>query len=61
MSAAIVDVLLATDDPHTGCALHCVEVRWDDVTSSERAFYRATKAAMVTLLERGWTPAFKNM
>jgi hypothetical protein len=57
MSAAIVDVLVATDDPHTGCSLSCVDVKWDDVTSSEQAFYRATRAAMTALCEQEWTPA----
>jgi hypothetical protein len=60
MSAAIVDVLLATDDPHRGCSLHCTEVRWDDVASSERAFYRATREAMTVLREREWSPMPKH-
>ena len=53
MSAAIIDVLVANaNPPHTGCAVTCTEVRWDDITSSEMAFYRATRAAMTTLLEQ---------
>jgi hypothetical protein len=61
MSAAIVDVLVATDDPHTGCSLNCSEVKWDDVTSSEQSFYRATKAAMTALREREWSPAWNRV
>lgn len=57
MSAAIVDVLVTTDDPHMGCSLSCSAVKWDDVTSSERSFYLATKAAMTALREREWSPA----
>jgi hypothetical protein len=60
MSAAIVDVLVATDYPHVGCSLLCVEVKWDDVASSERAFYRATRAAMTMLCERKWILALKE-
>jgi hypothetical protein len=52
MCAAVVDVLVAADDPHVGCAITCTDVRWDDVTSSERAFYRATRAAMTALREQ---------
>jgi hypothetical protein len=55
MSTAIVDVLVAADDPHVGCSLTCIDVKWDDVASSERAFYRATRAAMATLCERKWS------
>jgi hypothetical protein len=52
MSAAIVDVLIAADSPHVGCALTCTEVKWDDVGSSEVAFYRATKEAMTALRDQ---------
>jgi len=52
VSAAIVDVLFAADSPHLGCALTCTEVRWDDVGSSEAAFYRATKEAMTALRDK---------
>jgi hypothetical protein len=57
MSAAIVDALVAAEAPRIRCSLTCVEVKWDDVTSSEMAFYRATRAAMNTLCEREeWSP-----
>ena len=57
MSAAIVDVLVATGDPRCGCSLRCSAVKWDDITSSEQAFYRATKAAMISLHDRDWSLA----
>ena len=57
MGAAIVDGLVATDDPHTGCSISCIDVKWDDVASSEQSFYRATKAAMTALREREWSLA----
>ena len=50
--AAIVDVLVAADEPHVGCAIACTEVKWNDVTSSERSLYRATRAAMTSLREQ---------
>jgi hypothetical protein len=49
IGAAIVDALVAADRPHIGCSLTCTHVKWDDVASSEFAFYRATRAAMTTL------------
>jgi hypothetical protein len=49
---AIVDTLVAAEYPHVGCSLTCTEVKWDDVTSSAFAFYRATRAAMTTLREQ---------
>lgn len=52
MSAAIVDVLVAADEAHVGCALICAEIKWDEVASSERAFYLATSAAMTALREQ---------
>ena len=57
MATAIVDVPLASSaSPRRGCLLKCVEVRLDDVTSSEMAFYRATRAAMTKLCdERKWS------
>ncbi len=57
MSAAMVDVLVASEEPHTGCSLSCIEVRWDEVSSSERSFYHATRAAMIALLDREWRSA----
>jgi hypothetical protein len=57
IGAAIVDGLVAADDPHVGCSVSCIDVKWDDVTSSEQSFYRATKAAMTALREREWSLA----
>lgn len=65
MAAAIVDVLLAgAEHPHMGCRLTCVEVKWDEIASSERAFYRATRDAMISLRDEGnsrWREAPKSL
>lgn len=55
MSSAVVDVLVAVEDPHVGCSVTCIEVKWDDVAGSERAFYRATRGAMTALRGRTWS------
>jgi hypothetical protein len=50
---AIVEGLLGVDIyPYQGCALALVEIDWDDVASSEAAFYIATKLAMQYLIAR---------
>jgi hypothetical protein len=38
MGAAIVDGLVAIDDPHAGCSVSCIDVKWDDVTSQRAIF-----------------------
>jgi hypothetical protein len=38
----------------------CIDVMWDDITSSERAFYCATRAAMTALREHEWNPARRD-
>ena len=50
--AAIVDVLVAVDVPFVGVAITCIDVKWDDITSSEVAFYRAAKGAMTSLRDQ---------
>jgi hypothetical protein len=56
MACAIVDVLLSSEVPASGCLLKCVKVEWDDIGSSELAFYRAVRGAMLQLREKGkWT------
>jgi hypothetical protein len=53
---AIVDSLMTSYYPYRGCAVTLVDVGWDDVMSSELAFYRSAKGAMDTLREDGaWT------
>lgn len=50
----IVDGLFAASIyPYRGCALTLCQVKWDDIGSSEAAFYRATKEAMIQLIENG--------
>ena len=50
----IVDGLIATSIyPHRGCSLTLCQIKWDDVGSSEAAFYLATKSAMAQLIENG--------
>ena len=50
----IVDGLLAASiTPYRGCSLTLCQVKWDDIGSSEAAFYRATKNAMSQLIENG--------
>lgn len=54
MGAAITDLLVASSEhPLLGCSLKCVEVRWNDIGSSEIAFYRATSIAMAKLRDEG--------
>jgi len=56
MSAAIVDALVGVASPRTGCALKCVEIKWDEVCSSPMSFYLATHAAMSALRdEEKWS------
>jgi hypothetical protein len=47
--AAIVDTLVAVDTPFVGVAIACTDVEWNDITSSEVSFYRATQGAMTSL------------
>ena len=42
----IVDSLMSHVYPYRGCAVTLIDIGWDDVSSSEAAFYRAAKAAM---------------
>ena len=56
VSYGIVDGLMGGGSdlhPHRGCSLTLVEVGWDDVMSSEVAFYRATRGAMSELVAQG--------
>jgi hypothetical protein len=50
----IVDALLSESiHPYRGCSLKLVKVIWDDIMSSEAAFYKATKHAMKELILKG--------
>jgi hypothetical protein len=51
---AIVDSLLSVSfHPYRGCSLNLTSVKWDDIGSSEVAFYKATLGAMNILIENG--------
>lgn len=54
IACGVADGLLgATLQPLWVCALTLVEIGWDDLMSSEVAFYRATKGAMGELVAHG--------
>ena len=46
IGCALVDSLMNTFYSYRGCALTLIDARWDDVMSSEKAFYRAARGAM---------------
>jgi hypothetical protein len=58
----IADVLMAEHFyPYRGCVVTLVAVGWDDVSSSEVSFYKATKLAMKQLIEKGdWTFSYEE-
>jgi hypothetical protein len=49
IAAGIVDGLLSHYYPYRGCQLTLIAIGWDDVSSSEFTFYRATRAAVQEL------------
>jgi len=55
IAEAIADVLLADVYQHSGCALRLVEVRYDEVGSSQASFMKAAKRAMQELMAGEWT------
>lgn len=55
IAEAISDVLLAGLHQHSGCALRLIEVRYDEVGSSQASFIEAATRAMQTLLAAEWT------
>jgi hypothetical protein len=54
IAESVADELLAGVYQHRGCAVTLVEVRYDEVGSSEAAFMRAAKSAMQDLLVGEW-------
>ncbi len=51
---AVVDGLMNNSIyTYRGCALNLNEVKWDNVGSSEAAFYKATKEAIKKLVDEG--------
>jgi elongation factor G-like protein len=49
IAAGIVEGLLSHHYPYRGCRVILIAIGWDDVSSSEVAFYRAARAAMEEL------------
>lgn len=50
----LLDILIAEEfSPHSGCSITLTDVRWDDVSSSERAFYIASMGAAKKLMVDG--------
>ena len=43
----------ASTTPYLGCVLNLVEIKFDDVSSSADAYYKATKGAMAELVRSG--------
>lgn len=50
---AIVDTLFSHFAPFAGCHVVLEEIQWDDIRSSELAFYEACVGAMECLLREG--------
>ena len=55
VAEAVADTLLEGICQHSGCRVVLLEVRYDDIGSSQGAFMNAAKAAMHRLLETKWT------
>ena len=55
IAEAVADVLLDGLYQHSGCGLTLIEVRYDEICSSEAAFMTAAKSAMQQLLKAKWT------
>jgi translation elongation factor EF-G len=56
IAEAVADVLLEGVFQHSGCTVTLMEVRYDDIGSSEAAFMKAAKSAMQSLLANKWRP-----
>jgi hypothetical protein len=54
IAESVADELLAGVYQHSGCAVTLVEIRYDEVGSSQAAFMRAAKSAMQDLLSGPW-------
>lgn len=52
--SGLFDVLMTADFTfYAGCAIILTHIKWDDVSSSERAFYIASKGAANRLITEG--------
>jgi len=56
VAEGVADVLLADVYQHSGCRIVLVDVRYDEIGSSEAAFLKAATLAMRSLLSKKWTP-----
>jgi hypothetical protein len=54
VAEGVADILLDGLYQHSGCALNLVEVRFDEICSSEAAFMTAARNAMQQLLKAKW-------
>lgn len=57
---AIVDGLVCNSTtPYSGCSLKLIDIKYDEVSSSPAAFYKATKAVLAELIKIGkWDLAY---
>ena len=46
----VVEAAMGQEYPYRGCTMTLIAISWDDVSSSELAFYRAAKAATEDLV-----------
>ncbi len=60
IAEGVADVLLSGIYQHSGCSVALVEVRWDDICSSEAAFMKAANSAMRDLLAAQWKVIIKK-
>jgi hypothetical protein len=60
IAESVADVLLDGLYQHTGCAVTLIEVRYDELGSSEVSFMRATRSAMQDLLAADWTVVIRR-
>jgi len=56
VAEGVADVLLADIFQHSGCTVVLVDVRYDEIASSEAAFMNASAFAMRDLLSKKWIP-----
>ena len=54
IAEGVADVLLDGLYQHTGCAVTLVEIRYDEIESSEQAFMMTSRRAMEDLLKAEW-------
>jgi hypothetical protein len=52
--SGLIDALMTEDFTlYAGCSIRLTQIKWDDVSSSERAFYIASKGAANRLITEG--------